>query len=229
MEATVRDELVFPIGQRLGPYYYSDDPDEVVYRVRVGADVLQLEAAAHRLWELAHGSKDDDFDDLWTVHHALAAAEKSGVEQPAAVLDDLVEKRCLTTVGSQLDGYVAFARRYRMVPAKLGLGNSPRDPATFAIGLLNQATASVDATIYDMYQWSYFDRDLWSACQGAAELNRRLKVIDPVATEADLLLGVLVDHLHALLLAGAVYLDLGLAERDLVSRFIRSSRRTPDG
>ncbi len=227
MDANRGDDLVLPIGQRLGPYYFSDDPDEVVYRVRVGPDVRQLAADAHKVWDLAHGSPDE-FDGTWTVGLVLEAAAKAGADDPKAILDDLISRCCAVVISPELESYVAFGRQHLMVPTMLGLGNSRHDPATFAIGVLGGPAATVDPTIYDIYQWSYFDTDLWSACQSAAAVNRRLEVVDPVVTEADLLLGMLTDHLHALLMARAIYLDTSRAERSLVSRLARSARETSD-
>lgn len=198
--------LVLPIGQRLGALYHSDDPDDRVERLRVGTEVVRLSPELFSVWELAHGDPETILENRWTVEK-LTEVASAGVDDVPSALAQLVDQRVAVVVADNLDAYLTFGRGHRIVPTMMGLGNSSADPGTFGIGLLNTPLVTVNALFYDLYEWAHLDGDLWTACQNSAALNRRLGITDPVAVDADLLLGKLVDQMHGYLAPGAAYLD----------------------
>ena len=203
--------LIFPVGQRFGIHYASDDPEDFVYQVRVGVKVLELSADAHSIWELAHGAPDGLTDDIWSVERVIEAAATQGVNDAAGAVGGLIDDHAAVIVG--LEEHLEFGRRHRMVPTVLGLGNRQDDPSAFRVGLLGVPMFTVGAVLYDIYEWACLEPDLWTACQNAAAINSRPTTAEPVITEAALLLGALVDHLHGFLAGGTAYLDHARTEK----------------
>jgi hypothetical protein len=202
--------LAIPVGQRIGAYHDSAEPDDHLYRIRVGTRVIRLPAADFRVWELAHGDPEWALDEPCTVARVVEAARAEGLDDAPTAIAMLVASDVLTTVGDGFEDRLEFGRRHRLVPTMLGLGNSAEEPAAFAIGLVGTPFVRVSALLYDLYEWGHLDASLWLACENTASVNRRLRVADEVATRSDLLLGAVVEQVHAAYLAsGAAYLDRG--------------------
>lgn len=197
--------LIFPIGQRFGALHSSRDHVELV---RISTEVVRLTADTFRVWELAHGHPDYVLEHDWTIAQLTEVASQDGVTDPAAAITKLVDHQVAAVVGGALDDRIAFGRRHLFVPTMLGLGNTSDDPASFGIGLPLGPVVEVSALLFDLYEWGHLDPDLWTACQNAAAVNRKLEVPDPAATNADQMLVALVDQFHAaFLVTGAGYLD----------------------
>lgn len=120
--------------------------------------------------------------------------ELSGSDDAAELIDELLQLRLLVEVGEPEE----FARTHRVVPTMPGLGNSVDDPTLFSIGFFNQPMLQVTLPVYDIWQWSTMDDTLWATCENARHAS---------GDDADLLTGFL-GSLHALLCAGAAYVDV---------------------
>lgn len=203
--------LVFPIGHCFGTYYESPDPDGHHQRVRVGPDVVRLSDEQFTLWSLAHSAPDRPLDQPWNCRSVLDLARTVGLVGAEEVLDGLVADSMVATVTPGTDDAVLFARRYRMVPTMLGLGNSAAEPGLYSVGLPGQPIVQMASLVYDLYEWSHLDPSLWAACNGAAETSRRVEITDPTATDPARLLDALLLCLHTLLGPNSVYLDTRLA------------------
>jgi hypothetical protein len=200
--------LIFPIGQRFGAQHSSGDHAELV---RISTEVVRLPADTFRVWELAHGHPDSVLEHDWTITQLTEVASQDGVTDPASAITNLVDRQVAAVVGRALDDRIAFGRRHLFVPTMVGLGNSSDDPGSFGIGLPVGPVVKVNALLFDLYEWAHLDPDLWTACQNAAAVNRKLEVPDAVATNADQMLAALVDQFHAaFLVSGAGYVDRAL-------------------
>lgn len=202
--------LVVPIGHCAGAYYDVAGPAQAwehTFQVRVGPDIVALTDQQFAVWGLAHGTPDRPADLAWDRTALLAAAERGGLPDAAAVLDFLLADHLVAEVAPGTEAAVDFARRYRLVPLLLGLGNTADEPGLYSVGLIGQPLVSMSSTAYDLYQWAHLDPDLWVACEGAAATAVRVGIDEPTATDPHRLLDALLVSLHTLLGPNAVYLD----------------------
>lgn len=200
---------VFPIGHCIGAYYDSPDSGSEFFQVRIGPDVVRLSGEQFAMWGLAHGTPDRPPDEPWNRHRIIAAGVDAGVSDAERVLTQLLADNVLAET-TDAESSIDFARRHRMLPLMLGLGNSPQEPRLFAAGVVGQPIVLMSSMVYDLFVWSHMDGDLWSACQAAAQTAVRVKVADATATDPLHLLEVLLDSLHTLLSPNAVCLDTRL-------------------
>lgn len=210
--ATDDASLVFPIGHCIGASYDPAEPTEHSFQVRVGADVIRLDDARFAIWGLAHGLPERPLEQPWGREGVLDAARRAGVPWATRVLDALIEDHmlCETTAGT--DSALDFARRYRMIPLMLGLGNTAEEPLLYSVGMVGQPVVAMSAMAYDLYEWAHMDSSIWLACEGAAATAVRVGVEDPDATDPVHMLDALLGTLHVLLSPNAVCLDTRLAD-----------------
>jgi len=202
---------VFPIGLCLGTFHDVPGTGGRVHRVRAGPDVVPLSDEQFAVWSLAHSAPGHPADRPWNRQAVLDAARGAGMSDVAGVLDGLLADGLVAAATPGTDEAVGFARRYRLVPTLLGLGNSPEEPRLYSVGLPGQPVVQMASLVYDLYEWAHLDPDLWTACHGAADTARRVDVDDPTATDPARLLDALLGTLHVLLSPNAVYLDTRLA------------------
>ncbi|MFI5955614.1 hypothetical protein [Cryptosporangium sp. NPDC051539] len=179
--------ILLPVGHLLGSEY-DEATGEATQRIRVGPDVVHLDGPRFAVWSLAHGTS--------TVDGVLASGLPDADVALAALLDD-----GLVTVVAP-DAVEAFARRHRLVPLMLGLGNLPESPEVYQIGLPGSPLLHVSAAVFDVFRWSPVENDLWSAGMATAG---RLGSVGP-----EELLGELLAVVHTLLASSAVCLDAAL-------------------
>ena len=188
-----REPLIFPIGHGVG-----------ARRVRRGVSFHDLSDAEFVVWTAAHGTPEALRDEQpWLRRHVVEAA---GVDDPAAVLDTLLEQGLLVEVDG--DGAAGFARAHRVMPLMLGLGPVADDRSLFDIGFLGQPVLSVGHVVYDLWQWSPMDDTLWATCESAADVARRAGSTDPDYTDPDRLVTGFLDSLNALVCVHAACLDV---------------------
>lgn len=203
--------LLFPIGHCFGTYYESPDPAGHHQRVRVGPDVVRLSDEQFTVWSLTHSAPDRPPDQPWGRRAVLDLARTVGMLDAEEVLDGLLSDAMVAAVVPGTDAAVQFARRYRLVPTMVGLGNSAAEPGLYSVGLPGQPVVQMTSIVYDLYEWAHMDPSLWNACNGAADTSRRVEITDPTATDPTRLLDALLACLHTLLSPNAVYLDTRLA------------------
>jgi hypothetical protein len=210
-----REPLIFPIGHGVG-----------ARRVRRGVSFHDLSDAEFVVWTVAHGRPEALPDEQpWLRRHVLDAA--AGVDDPAAVLDTLLERGLLVEVDRA--AATGFARAHRVMPLMLGLGTIAEDRSLFGIGFLGQPVLGVGHVVYDLWQWSPMDDTLWATCESAAEVARRAGSTDPDYTDPDRLLDGFLDSLNALVCVHAACLDVPVRLGPATGvREIRDDRDVPD-
>lgn len=199
--------LVFPIGHCIGTYYDLPVSMDHFHQVRVGPDAVRLSDEQFAVWGLAHGTPDREPDRPWDRQAVVDTARRVGVTDPETVFAGLLDDGLLATTVPGSEAAVDFARRYRLVPLMLGLGNSSEEPRLYAVGLPGRPLVQMMSSVYDLYEWAHMERDLWAACRAAAETAGRVDITDPAATDPARLLDVLLAALHTLLGPNAVHLD----------------------
>lgn len=208
--ATDDAALLFPIGHCIGAYYDLPVSNDHYYQVRVGPDVVRLDEEQFAIWGLAHGAPDRPMDQPWNRKAVLTAARRASIAWAEKVLDSLVEDRLLFETEPGTDSAVDFARRHRLIPLMLGLGNSAEEPRQYSVGMIDLPVVSMSAMAYDLYEWAHMDANLWLACEGAAATAVRVGIEDRVATDPLRMLDALLSTLHTLLAPNAAYLDTRL-------------------
>ncbi|MCZ2806147.1 hypothetical protein O2W18_13595 [Modestobacter sp. VKM Ac-2983] len=192
---------VYPIGQLIGVRAVVDQFD-----VRVGAALHSLTSAEFGVWAMAHGPADHQ-PRPWTPDALAAQAEAVGLPDCVQRLDRLQEQGLVALAAPGTDSARDLARRVRMVPLVLGLGNSAAAPDAYAVGLPGRPLAVLSAAAYDLFEWAHMETSLWRACEGAATTAARVGITDTLATDPDALLTSLLEDLHRLLTPNAVHLD----------------------
>lgn len=204
-------KLLFPIGHCIGAYYDAPVSDDHYFQVRVGPDVVRLDDEHFAVWGLAHGAQDRPPDQPWNRHCVLTAARRAGVSMAEQVLDSLVGDYLLFETTPGTDSAVDFARRHRLIPLMLGLGNTSSEPRLYSVGMVDLPVVTMSAMAYDLYEWGHMASNLWLACQESAATAVRVGIEDRLATDPERLLDALLGTLHALLAPNAAYLDTRLA------------------
>ena len=192
---------VYPIGQLIGVRAAEDE-----FHVRVGAQLRQLPAGDFSIWAMAHGPADH-VPRPWTVDELAAQADAIGLPDAPDRLVRLAETGLVALAAPGTASGPALARRVRMVPLVLGLGNSAENPDAYSVGLPGRPLAVLSAAAYDLFEWATMETSLWRACEGAAATAARVGIEDPLASDPDAVLTALLADLHRLLTPNAVCLD----------------------
>jgi hypothetical protein len=193
-------KLLFPIGHCIGAYHDLPASNDHFTQVRVRADVNRLSDGQFAIWGLAHGTPDRPPEQPWNREAVLTAARRAGVDQAEQVLESLIDDGLLFETTPGTDFAVDFARRHRLIPLMLGLGNTAEEPWIYSVGMLGMPIVQLSAMAYDLYKWAHLDPNLWVACEGAAAAAVRVGIDDPLATDP-------LQMLHYMLSPNAVYLD----------------------
>jgi hypothetical protein len=212
LTTTERDDvepLLLPIGHYVGAVY-QDGQRGVRRQVRRGTTFHDLTDDQFAIWSAAHGTQEAvRADSAWQRRAVEQHPQVAGLAGAGGLIDEMLDIGLLAEVTPGRDQVLEFARSHRLVPLMLGLGNSPDDADMFDIGFLHQPVLSVSYPIYDLWQWSTMDDSVWATCENAADVAERSGYTNPAYTDPTRLLSGLLRSLHALLVAGAAYLDIG--------------------
>ncbi|WP_147261970.1 hypothetical protein [Blastococcus sp. TF02A-26] len=188
---------LFPLGQSLG-----QRDGGLVFDVRVGDELRQVDPVQWAVWALAHGLPG--VSGPWTADDVLLQATAAGLPDAREVLTGLADDGLVVEAPADAAGALALAERVRVMVALLPLGNSAEEPAAWSLGLPGQPLVHVDEAVYEVVVLGHLDTDLWTTVQQVAAAPRPSAddVRDPVV-----LLGRVLDALPTLLSVGAVHLD----------------------
>ncbi|WP_369139378.1 hypothetical protein [Modestobacter versicolor] len=192
---------VYPIGQLIRVRAAQDE-----FHVRVAAELQRLTSTDFSVWAMAHGPADH-VPRPWTVAELAAQAAGIGLPDAPERLARLEQLGLVALAAPGTASAVELARRVRMVPLVLGLGNSADNPDTYSVGLPGRPLAVLSAAAYDLFEWATMETSLWRACEGAAATAARVGIDDPQASDPGALLTSLLADLHRLLTPNAVCLD----------------------
>lgn len=195
--------IVVPVGHLFGPSHRGGDHDVVI---RLGGTLERLDDDEFAVWWLAHGLAER-LDEPWTAEAMDRAAVNLALPDVGPVIDGLLARGLLTEVRRRSPGAVDFARRHRVLPLMLGLGNSPEEPYEYQIGFFTRPVIGLPGTLYDIWHWSPVDDHLWNACRGAAEVATRVGIDDPDESDPEALLDAFLEVLHPLLHSSAAAVD----------------------
>ncbi|GAB3406520.1 hypothetical protein [Flindersiella endophytica] len=197
--------LMFPIGHSLGTYHFEGDSNDhvqqirYVQQVRLGREIVELSSEEFAVWSIAHGLGEQPDSDAgpWDRARMEGVFEGSTIKDAARVVDDLLGRGLLVEVDvDSPEAAAGFARRHRLLPLHLGLGNSARLRTMFVAGTKERPLVGMTPTLYEMWLWSHLAPNLLAACEEATPGG----LIDVLAA------------LHVLLAPSAACLDLAVQE-----------------
>ncbi|MGH3660734.1 MAG: hypothetical protein ACRDT8_18935 [Micromonosporaceae bacterium] len=203
--------LIFPVGHYMGTFYPKTNAPLKYHKIRLGVDVPQLPDEDHfKAWALTHGLPGDSGQGPWTRRSVLDEAKRLGLDADQ-VLAALADKGVVAEVESTGPGAVEFARRHRLQPLMMGLGNSPDDPLRFAIGLIGVPPAvKVDSFVFEIWQWGRLGRSLWETAEMFSKVEQEVGTGRRADASPEKMLTEILEHLHILLSQNAAYLDTTL-------------------
>ncbi len=73
------------------------------------------------------------------------------------VLEGLIKDYLLVETTPGTDSAVDFARRHRLMPLMLGLGNTSEEPRLYSVGMVGMPVVSMSSMAYDLYEWAHMD------------------------------------------------------------------------
>lgn len=199
--------LIFPVGHYMGAFHDAVDGPVKFRRVRLGVEIEQLADDDHfGVWALAHGMPDRVNQGPWTRGSLIAIASEMGMSKVDQLIDDLISQGLLFEVARGTGPAVEFARRHRVQPLMVGLGNTPDDRLHFNLGFVGTPPAlKINSFQYEVWLWSRVAPSLWELAEmfvKVEQANSADVVIEPPHV-IDRVLG----ELHPMLAHNAAYLD----------------------
>lgn len=190
------ERVVFPIGHNGGRR-----PGER-HQVRLGRSAETLTSDEFAIWVLAHGSPTVG-KAAWTVRDTVRTAEGERVTGASDIVSALDERGLLHTIAAG-SGATDFARAYRMTALLTGLGDTPGNPGTYAVGVPGTPAATwLDFDAYELWQWGSLAPTLSHVCEARASVLTKLgEPCEPAAA-----LGCMLGDLRLLIAHGCAYLD----------------------
>ncbi len=197
---------VVPVGEFFGTFYPTVGSPERIHRVRLGAEVWELDNERFILWALAHGAGAQPAEQPRTVSAVRDAAARQlpGVDT-GPLLDALIAERLLVEVAPA--EAVEFARRHRVGARLLGLGNSAEEPWLWSIGFFEHPMVKVTRTVYNLWERAPSGESLWAICQALAAEEREANATDPDLFDPERMLTAFLQEIHQLLVASVIYLE----------------------
>lgn len=205
--------LLLPIGHLRGIRHHQERPlGGSAYALRLGREVIDLPLNDFVVWSHAHGVQPHVQERAWMRSTVAEVVGNVGLTEPVQhVIDRLVRRGALAEVVLEPESEIAFARRHRVCPLMLGLGNTSDTPWIYRIGLPYAVMTTVLEDVYQLWDGMHLGDNLWSACCNLFNLAAEADVDLGHAGPADLLHDFL-GELHRLLSASCLYIDLAGAE-----------------
>jgi hypothetical protein len=205
---TAAAPLLLPIGHYGGAVPAGDEDPTPRHEVRRGGELIGLPEDVFAVWALTHGTPDWPQDKEWSKQTMLDRAKLIGTDGAEAILSDLIRENLAVEI--RLGGAAAreTARAVHMHPTMLGLGNTPEDPHSYALGFVGVPLVQVTRTIFELWRWAPVERSLWELCRFFTDMEREHGTSDPERTDTDVVLTGLLGTLPTLVSTGAIYLDL---------------------
>lgn len=207
--STLPDQLVLPVGQFFGTFHPTAGSSDRYHRVRIGADVWELDDQRFTVWALAHGLGDRLADGQpWTRNTLFASAnDQLAAGEAEPLLRELLAEGLATEVRPAGPDAVEFARRHRLGARMIGLGNSPDQPWLYGIGFFDHPVVTVTRSVYDLWERCSSGENLWTMCEALANEERQAGGTDPDLVDPQRMLAGFLGTIHQLLTTSVVYLE----------------------
>jgi len=197
-----REELVFPVGFDLGPFYPAPGEPLAHYEVCVGRTSLTLPTEDdYRIWTLAH-QPGEHSPLTWPTYRDRLA--DTGIADAFPLAQRLADNGMLWSVSPTGAAAAEFVRGHRLLPLATAIGDVEVEvPAdTYALGLPRGPYHYASAVEYWLWLWGAQWDSLWTACEALA------KGTDPLACVAPVLLAT-----QELIVGSVAFLDVAWDRR----------------
>lgn len=200
--------LIFPVGHYMGPFHPGPGEPVKHHTVRVGWQTPKLhDDDEYGVWAIAHGVVRRLDTTPWTRAVVEDTVRNAGVDEPARIVDALLERGLLAEVTPGTPQAVEFANAYRVQSLMVGLGNTPDEPLLTGIGLPGLPPAvRVEPFSAELWEWGHIFPNLWGVCTMFTEVNAEMEQPD-ADTDPESVLTRLLNSLHLLIAPNAMYLD----------------------
>jgi hypothetical protein len=229
------EPLLVPVGKLLSTYDGGRAwPGQRLGLVRIGRMPHELTEPEYRVWSLSHGVPETVLLRPWTARAVAEFASASGVADPGGTIAALIGRGLLAEISPGTAERVDFARRFRLVPQTVGLGNpEPEFPDMFVAGERADLAVAIDPAQWLVWRLAAADVDLLHTCvYVAAALEDHdwpgsAEIAAPGEDAVDLV-HIIVNALHTLLAAGVVHLDERWARQPLPWEPVTAPRTSDD-
>ncbi|MBO0829401.1 MAG: hypothetical protein J2P24_16635 [Streptosporangiales bacterium] len=170
--------VIVPVGMMLGEYFRpggepSSAPEH--WHISVGGYAEHLTNDEVKVWAAAMLEPETQARLEGTreaLERTVGTRAEGAVADPAPVVDRLLDRGLLVEFDPVDGDLEAFARRHRLFPLGVGMGNTQDDPLVYRIAVGNQARIGVNGDVYALWSNSLYFLNLWESCeQFAKEMN----------------------------------------------------------
>jgi hypothetical protein len=198
------EDLVFPIGFDLGPFFPAPGEPLAYYEVCIGRTSYTLPAEDdYRVWTTAHLPVERP-PLTWPAYRDRLIDAR--IADAGSLARRLADNGLLRTVPPDGEGAVAFLRAHRLLPLATAIGDAEVEvpPGTYALGLPRGPYYHATELEYWLWLWGAQWDSLWAACEMLAQrpADKRIGDGDPRSCVTPVLLGA-----QALILNSVGFLD----------------------
>ncbi|MQA03531.1 MAG: hypothetical protein GEV07_12700 [Streptosporangiales bacterium] len=172
-------KVIVPVGMMLGEYFrvdgqHSSSPE--FWHVSVGGYAEQLNADEVKVWASAmvepeRQAKLEGTREL--LLDTVRKATKGVISRPGKIVDELIERGLLIEFDPVEGDVETIARKHRLFPLGVGMGNSGDDPLMYRIAVGSEPRIGVNGDVYALWSNSLYYLNLWQSCQQfAKEMNQ---------------------------------------------------------
>lgn len=165
------DNLIFPVGHDLGPFFPDTGQPFDYYEICVGRRVFGLRTNFdYAVWMRAHGPIDEPPLTFARYHDALIS---DGIPDAISRAAGLASDGLVWHVPLDGAGAVEFARAFRPMPLVTAIGNvGPDVPAgRYALGRVSTVFRYADGIEYWLWLWGGHFDSLWQAAEAFARTD----------------------------------------------------------
>lgn len=180
-------DIILPAGMMMGEYHRPDKAEETPehWHINLGgyAELLTLEELT--VWASASidPKRQAQLGGSRTVLlQVVASLDEAEIPDPASIVDDLLRRRLLVEF-DPVDGDIEeFARRHRVIPTGVGLGNSHEEPLTYRIAVGGEPRVHVNGDVYALWANTIYYPSIWDS---AAQFAKEMADYAPQAAEGE--------------------------------------------
>lgn len=212
MGSNATDPLILPIAHYIGEQYNSETKSST-FDLRGGWGIAEVNPTERLVWATAHGLPEQlARGKRWTRTALVEAVGPTIGDSTSRIIDELLERDILAEVQPGSRQAAEFARGVRLVPLRLGIGNSAEDPTTWRIGSdMDSPMIGVSHTVYNMWTWSHLYKNLWESCQSLANIRSKGDKAVPAnegERDPEVILYEVLEGVHTLLASASAYFDV---------------------
>lgn len=208
-------QVIVPVGMMLGEYFRVDAvsaPTPEFWHVSVGGNAAKLNADEIKVWATAMLEPERQAKLEGTrevLIESVRAATKGVISRPGKIIDDLLSRGLLLEFDPEHGDMETVARKHRLFPLGVGMGNSGEDPMMYRIAVGSEPRIGVNGDVYALWSNSLYYLNLWDSCeQFAKEMNQYVRTSSGMEElDAESVMRELAVNIPLLVSAECAFLD----------------------